>query len=90
MAPAGFGSAKTTCCRKPLKHVLCYKQRGKTEVVFPDELWTDADGFVRLFCPLRGLLGFHLLPAVLQPRPAEEFTVCIPSEESALSPCVRF
>jgi len=32
----------------------------------------DDDGFVSSLCLLRGLLDFHLLPAVLQPGPAEE------------------
>lgn len=90
MAPAGLSSAKTSHRRKPLKHVLCYKQRWKIEVLFPDKRWMDTDGFVSSFCPLRDLLDFHLLPAVLQLRPAEEFIACIPSEESALSPRVQF
>lgn len=67
MAPAGLASATTSRCRKPLRHVLCYKQRWKTEVVLPDKRWMDADGFVSSFCPPRGLLDFHLLPAVSQP-----------------------
>lgn len=87
MAPAGLGSAKTSRCRKPLKHVLCYKQRWKTEAVFPDKRWMDADGFVSSCCPLRGSLDFRLLPAGLQPRPAEGFIACTPSEESPVSTC---
>lgn len=90
MAPAGLGSAKTSHCRKPLKHGLCCKQRWKTAVMFPDKQRTDADGFVSSFCPLRSLLDFHLLPPVLQLRPAEEFIACIRSEENALCPYSKF
>lgn len=81
MAPAGLSSAKTSHCRKPLKCVLCYKQRWKTEVVFPDSWCMDADVFVSSLYPLKSSLDFHILPAVLLPRPAEGFIVCILSEE---------
>lgn len=47
----------------------------------------DADGFVSSCCPLRGSLDFCLLPAGLQPRPAEGFIACIPLEESPVSTC---
>lgn len=80
MAPAGLSSAKTSLCRKPLKCVLCHKQRWKTEVVFPDSWWMDADVFVSSLYPLKSL-DVQILPAVLLPMPAEGFIVCIPSEE---------
>lgn len=80
MAPTGLSSAKTSLCRKPLKCVLFYKQRWKTEVVFPDSWWMDADVFVKSLYRLKSSLDFHILPAVLQPGPAEGFIVCTPSE----------